>query len=254
MTSKYSYHKESISQGFLNDVKYLMKKNCVKESKFVIFGRGRSGSTLLVSLLNTLPGMYCDGEVFNIRSIIPKARLRRACDNASSSIYGFKLLSYQLFRYSDSYQKNFLDYLIKTGFRIIYLKRDNILMHAISNIRAREYGFHHKLLEKNIVKKIKIDKKELFYWLELSEMRELKEELLLSGVEHYNLIYEKNLENPDRHKATVDGVCDYLGIDRGWVATQYRKVSPEKLIDSIENYQDLKDILNKTRYEKYLIS
>lgn len=253
MTTKYFYHKESISQGLFNDLKYFAKPDCTKDCKFVIFGRGRSGSTVLVSLLNTLPEIYCDGEVFNVRAILPKARLKRACYYTGSSIYGFKLLSYQLFRYSGSYQKNFLNYLVKTGFRIIYLKRENILMHAISNIRAREYGFHNNDKIKGIARKIKIEKSELFYWLELSEKREIKEDALLSGVDYLRLIYERNLENPDKHKATIDEICNFLNIERGAVATQYKKVSPERLVDSIENYQYLKEILNNTRFEKYLI-
>ncbi len=34
-------------------------------TKFVIYGQSRSGSTLLVELINTHPDVQCDGELFN---------------------------------------------------------------------------------------------------------------------------------------------------------------------------------------------
>ena len=252
--SRYPYHNESKVNGFFKDLKYLYKSDCNKECKFVIFGRGRSGSTLLVSLLNTLPDVYCDGEIFNVVSVFPKARVKRACNYSENRLYGFKLLSYQLFRYNESFQLKFLNYLSSKGFRLIYLKRENLLNHAISNIRAREYGFHNKESVNNEVSKVNIDMDDLFYWLELSEFRENKEEALLTSIYHKKLVYERDLENPENHKSTIDEVCDFLEIARGKVATQYRKVSPEKLIDSVLNYEEIRGFLRDTRFEKYLTS
>ena len=252
MAGKYKYHKESIIRSFINDLSYVFKPECEKKSKFVIFGRGRSGSTVLVSLLNTLNGVYCDGEVYNVNALLPKARLRRACYFSDYQIYGFKLLSYQLFRYSYKYQMHFLSYLLNNGFKIIYLKRENLLMHAVSNVRAREFRFHSKDSNENLEKKITVDLSVLMYWLELSEMRERKEESLVSSIPHLRLKYEENIENPAKHKETSDTVCDFLNISRGEVATQYKKISPLRLEDSIENYQEIKDKLINTRFEKYL--
>ncbi len=37
-----------------------------KTSKFIIFGQGRSGSTLLKQLLDSHPEITCEGELLNV--------------------------------------------------------------------------------------------------------------------------------------------------------------------------------------------
>ncbi|MEM9980263.1 MAG: hypothetical protein AAF808_21770, partial [Cyanobacteria bacterium P01_D01_bin.2] len=66
--------------------------------RFIIFGRGRSGSTALVSLLNCLPKVYCDGEILEQRVLWPQSYVKAKAHTvqACATVYGCKILSYQL--------------------------------------------------------------------------------------------------------------------------------------------------------------
>ena len=246
------YNIKTIIIELINCMKYLMLQPCDKTTKFVIFGRGRSGSTVLVSLLNSLPDIYCDGEIYHNKVFFPKIHMKRKCYQSQSKIYGFKFLTYQLLRYPDKFQIPFLEYLLRNNYRVIYLKRKNLLMHAISNIRAREFGFHNKTNNDREKKKIYIEIHELFKWLQGSEKQAIKEELLLKKIPHLKIIYEENLENTKNHQQTMDIICEFLNINKGKVKTEYKKVSPSKIENSIENFEEISKKLKNTTFEKYL--
>lgn len=67
-------------------------------TKFVIFGRGRSGTSLLVSLLNGCPETICDSEILKSRQLCPQWYVRARTAQCQQLIYGFKLLSCHLRR------------------------------------------------------------------------------------------------------------------------------------------------------------
>ena len=64
------------------------------QKKFVLFFRPRSGSNLLVSLLNAHPDIHCDGEIFvrgKQKPIWPSLFLKGQSSKYYRGIYGFKL-------------------------------------------------------------------------------------------------------------------------------------------------------------------
>lgn len=225
----------------------------MSQKRFVIFGRGRSGSTVLVNLLDSIKGLHCDGEILSNPVPFPFLHVVSKCANSKASIYGCKILSYQILevqRIKDP--KIFLKNLNSNNFQIIYLKRENFLYHAISNIRARKFGFHKKRTDNIVSKKITVDMDELLSWIKGSESLEKSEELLLEGIPHLSLTYEKNLENVEEHQKTVDSICKFLGINTDKVETIYQKISPKTIEQSVENYDELVSFLKNTKYEKYL--
>lgn len=64
--------------------------------KFILFGRGRTGSTLLTDPLNSSNEVACDKEIFNRPVAFPQTYLKSREKLFHKPIYGFKLLSYQL--------------------------------------------------------------------------------------------------------------------------------------------------------------
>ena len=123
---------------------YLWKKPSLPANKFVIFGRGRSGSTLLVNLLNNHNKIHCDGEIMHDHLLFPRLYIDLSASRYQSRVYGFKLLSYQLKDVQQIYDpEKFLLSLYESGYKFIYLTRRNLLAHALSNINARQKKFHH---------------------------------------------------------------------------------------------------------------
>ena len=121
-------------------------------TKFVIYGQSRSGSTLLVELINTHPDVQCDGELFNedaarignrvllslVRTFpIPYLLHRRR--RAAVKAYGFKLLFYHLPR-----TRQVMKILALTGWKFVHVYRKNIARQSLSNIVAETTQRWHK--------------------------------------------------------------------------------------------------------------
>lgn len=237
---------------FQEIIKFRFGHKKLSPIRFVIFGRGRSGSTALVSLLDSLPNLYCDGEILNQPVPSPYSHVLARCGNSKSDIYGCKILSYQIKDVQPiDDREGFIHRLHDNNFKIIYLKRENLIFHALSNIRARKFGFHNNK-EKHNHGKITIDLDHLLKWMKGSEELDTYEKLLLKDFQPLSLTYEKHLLNSENHQSTVKLVTDYLGVECGTAKTNYRKLSPKKLQDSVANYHELVSFLDNTPYAKYL--
>ena len=92
----------------------------------------------------------------------------------------------------------------------------------------------------------------LLYWMRSSEELGNYEKLLLEGVPHLPLIYEQHLFNDENHQSTAELVCKYLNIECSTAETEYRKVSPKALQDSVANYDELVNFLKDSQYAKCL--
>jgi len=234
-------------------LQYKFTNNKMTPTRFIVFGRGRSGSTALVDLLDSVPNVWCDGEILCQRVLFPYAHVLAKCGNSKESIYGCKILSYQIRDVQPlANPQSFIQNLYKKGFKIIYLKRDNLLYHALSNIRARAFGFHNKQSENQDFKKINLDFNQLMRWLKSSEKLNEYEKLLLEDVPHLPITYEEHLGNPESHQSTVELICNFIDIECANAETKFRKVSPKTIRDSVENYDELVSFLKNTPYSKYL--
>ena len=221
--------------------------------RFVIFGRARSGTTALVRLLDSLPHVRCDGEILNPPTRFPYGRVLACCSNSHARIYGCKVLSYQvrLFR-EDALRNEFVRRLTGDGFKIVYLKRENLVFHALSQIRARDHGFEMSSREAWAPPKQGVDVDELMTWMKRAEMMETFEQRQLENVPHLALTYEAHISDPGLHQSTVDTVCAFLGIDSAPATLELQKVSPPTLRDSIENYDEVAAALRGTQYDAFL--
>lgn len=243
-------------QSHLGQVaRYQLGNGALSPIRFVIFGRGRSGSTALVSLLDSHPEVTCDGEILNQRVLFPHQHVLACCAGAQARVYGCKILSYQIadvqpFRDRDGFVRT----LHEDGFKIIYLKRDNLIYHALSNIRARTFGFHGRKGEGGTAahRKLEVDVGQLMQWIKSSEQLDAYEAKLLAGVPHLPLTYERALADAADHPTTLRAVCAFLGIDYLPGETAYRKVSPALLRDSVSNYDELVAALTDTPYARFL--
>lgn len=222
--------------------------------QFIIFGRGRSGSTTLVSLLNCLPEVCCDGEILRQPVLWPQLYFKARVAKAQKTVYGCKILSYQLRDVQHVQQgSDFFHQLSQSGVCILYLRRVNLLNHAISNMRARNFGFHQSRTAKQLQKdKIFVNPRAVVDWIEKSQDLATYETSLLQDVPHLSLTYEENLACETQHQSTIDAICRYLALESQPACSQYQKVSPQTLQASVENYDELVRYLQATPYHHYL--
>ncbi len=222
--------------------------------KFFIFTTGRSGSNLLVSLLNSHPLIQCNSELLLKRVLKPEMYLKCHERLSRKDVYGFKLLSIHLEIQEIRDPKSFINQLCSSGYLIISLMRRNIVRQSISHLYANYRGkFHHseKQGEQKFVP-MWLDPQKLLQELHFLERLNRLGDQLLADQPHLSLFYEDDLSNPASQQDTVDRVANYLGIPSANIGTNLVKTTPEDLSHVIENYAEIVDFLAGTPYASYL--
>ncbi len=230
-----------------------IKRSELPGSRFVIFGRERTGSTTLVSLMHSLPHVHCDGEILYDNVLFPKAHVLARTSISSAPTYGCKLLSFQIRDQQPIKDSNiFIRELSQHGYRIVYLVRENILEQSLSLIRGMAFGYHKKKNVEHKAEQLRVDTKELLRQMDRSRELGEFECRSLEGLDFTTVTYETDLLPEENHQNTVDNICNFLGIESAKVGTEYQKVSPQSLRDSLANYDEVEKALVGTDYERFL--
>lgn len=235
--------------------RFLISGSDMPRTKFLIFGAGRSGSSLLVDLLDSHPSIHCEGEILHHRVLFPRRYVHCRASLSQRQAYGFKLLSYQLRQVQRLRQPRlFLEGLHDSGWGIIYLLRRNILRRALSNLYARHRGRFHGMAEDRSTEAglMQVDLSELLGWMEGIEELNRFEQELLRGIPHLDVVYEDDLQDSGCHQATVDRILQYLGLPPARVKTDLLKVTPPTLSDFVANHEEVVKSVSATPYEEYL--
>jgi LPS sulfotransferase NodH len=218
------------------------------KNKFVIFGLGRSGSTLLKQLLDSHPDIKCEGELFNVednyvtnpilRKIVyhfPRRFLNLRRFLANKPIYGFTLLIYQF-----GQPQAMLEMLHNDGWKIINISRRNSLEQCFSFLVALHTKTWHRFREKEgTAPKLSLSAEELKHWLMLFEKNKKTESEILENLPHYRVVYEDNLIDEALWPETTRKIFEYLGINPAPVSASIQKTYSRPYSEIIENYDEL---------------
>lgn len=227
--------------------------NAEPTRRFFIFGDGRTGSTLLVDLLDSSPAFQCDGEILNRWYWKPRSVIATHLRHATTPVYGFKLLSYQVDLVQSFPQpRRFLQWLISSGFRMIYLERENLLRHALSQINARHRCFHERGNGGGGSRPLHVERDELFWWLEKMPIRKARDRRTVAGLDYVDLVYERDLEDAAQWSTTIQRICDTLSVPAFEPATTLNKVTARRLSDLVANYDEVCRMLRGTPHERWL--
>jgi LPS sulfotransferase NodH len=223
--------------------------------RFVLFARGRSGTTLLLSMLNAHPAVEADGEILRRRALRPLGLVARCEAQTQAPVYGFKLLSYQLRSLQTHLpdRRAFLAALVERGYRVLYLRRENLLRHALSGLYAEHRRRWHQT-ETDAADRpaIQVRRDDLFRWLDGSAQLRRFEREVLDGLPHLSLTYEEHLEDPARHADTLRRVTDRLDLDPIAPDTSLRKTTPRRLSDLATNADDVRRWVAASPYARFL--
>lgn len=230
-----------------------LKSNTPKQ-KFVIYGQGRTGSELLCKLLDLNPEIKCDTEILFHHLFFPQLLIKGKLAACQQNTYGFKVKIYQLEDIQNQEPKQFLQQLLDDGWKIIYLKRENLLRHGLSLITARQRKkFHVPAGNTSVVKqKVKVDCDLLLAQMNDREAYHQADEKVLADLAYLTIVYENDLLDEENHQATVNKICDYLDINSVAVKAPFAKLTPDNLADLIENYQEVIDFLSQTKYAHFV--
>ncbi len=221
----------------------------MKPAKFVIYGQSRSGSTLLVELLNTHPYVHCDGELFNDKAtqlsndsllkvfkVFPFPYLGYRRQRATGYTYGFKLLFYHLPR-----ARYVMRALALAGWRFIHIYRRNIVHQALSSLIAQETQCWHRR-DGEVARDIRvcISVPQLRRELDTRTRWRMRENDLIRPIEHIEVCYEDDLEREADWLKTADRLARFLNLTPfvpGHIGL--KRIVDRRYEDLIENFAEL---------------
>ncbi len=220
-------------------------------TRFVIFGQGRTGSSLLRSLLNTHPDVRCEGEILAEHVAQPLQLVESYALASPRPVFGFKVKIYQLSDTQHVDPAAFLGELVGAGYRIIYLRRNNLLRHAISNSFAEMRGTYHDH-SAGPRPALTVDPAALIEVMGRRQAHLDREAAVLAPYEYVQVDYEADLLRPECHQPTADRVFRALDLDPVTVATDLSRSVSGDLTQRIANYADLEKALEGTPFSRFL--
>lgn len=250
--------KHPINQ-FLIYVRGAFKSYDEPRDKLIVFAQGRTGSTVLVDLINQLEDVHCDGEIYGAgmpRKIwFPKAYLRSLIKTRTAPIYGFRLKVYDMtleHGFSREENRAFIKKFFDEGWKVIYLKRDRKLRQALSSLLAEARDQFHAEETGAVQGAVKIDAQSIPYRLNLLDSFCEEEEKCLEGIEHLKVSYEDDLLDQSGHQPLLDRIADYLNVNTAVAKSKYKRTVKDNLEDQVTNLDEVRSILTTNNLDAYL--
>jgi LPS sulfotransferase NodH len=224
-------------------------------AKFVLFAQGRTGSTLLGDLLRSHPEVYFADEILaepvrSTRYVAERMRWRHA-----RHAVGFHVKIYQL---SDvqgvTDAGSWLQGMHRHGWRLITLRRQNLLRQVLSNMTAQLTNRYEDRSGDGEFVRVRphINPDELLHWMGLRAAAGRDEAAALDGVPHLALSYEQDLQDASTWESTMKRVFGHLDLAPVPVVTNLRRQNEGELPSLIANYDEVKRAVTETEYARYL--
>ena len=227
----------------------------INYKKFVIISDARTGSTLLMGLLNSHPEIIAEGEIFkrlrNINSIELWNDVFRSRPKKIRWV-GFKLFYDHPWNSDDRTVWNLIEE--DKDIVIIHLVRENILRSYIS----KQIGLKTKKWTENKKKPntLTVDQKRVKINIEdcianLSQIDQ-KERETREKYKNHKLIPVSYEELSNDKSKVMRCIFNELEVKNKILSTSMLKQNPEKLRDLIVNYEELYSALEDTRWISFL--
>ncbi len=211
--------------------------------RFIILGQPRTGTTLVVSLLNSHPAITCDGEILNPelryfnRNILRLSRwfpdpffLNRR-HRGGTSVYGCKLLVYQLKWFESALLR-----LHRQGWSVVHVTRKDVLRSAFSDAIARAMKYWHRRRSEPVPGyRVDIPPRVIMAQLDKREAWSRLETRVLDRIPHTRLCYEDDLIKPEFWQAGIERVLTFLNIPSGPVSSDLVPTDDRKLREIVSN-------------------
>ena len=215
------------------------RPNC---GRTLIFGQGRSGSTLLESLLKSTGHFVSKGELFGAKGrkiLYPERYLRGHSSRWPDSNFLCHIKPHHLSRRQRPIEiQPVLQRLSNDGWRIIFIQRTDRVRQALSYVVAKERGEYHKLDDSPEEIAVHVSRERLVALLARAAVNVREEQEALEGIDYHEVVYERDLEDGSKHQQTVDGVLDFLALPHRPVSTSLRRVIAQPLREVILNYDE----------------
>jgi LPS sulfotransferase NodH len=236
------------------------KGNKPKQKKVIIFAQGRTGSTLLESLLSSTGCFESNGELlghgmsksirFPLKYVLGKSK-----QSSSVKHFIFHLKIYHLIKDREKAvdPKWFLKELSDKGWFIIYLKRQNKLRHVLSTHTVKHRKGYHKTSLSEKTTSFEVDVNEIVNSIKGRIEYDNLEKEAIKDLNVLELGYETHLQNSNVHQKTVDMILDFLNLKSNVsVSTNLKRINTIPINHLVSNYDSLHIALKNNDMLNYL--
>jgi hypothetical protein len=220
-----------------------------RTTRFIIVANGRTGSTLLVDLLDSHPMIACADELLNERHwrrrhrpllwlarAFPILYLERQAHKSTQAAYGFKLKTGgQVHNLGST-----LTSLHRRGWKLIYLARSDALQQTFSWSVAKLTGRWQTTIEQpGRSQSVTLDVPSFLRDLQttLHDRQCLAE--IMAPLPHLALVYEDDLARPVLRPATCERICTWLGIAPAPCSNRIVRTWEQPYPAMIRNYDEI---------------
>jgi LPS sulfotransferase NodH len=224
--------------------------------RLVVLCAPRSGSELLVDLLDQVPGLRCSGEVFHLRTVRRPVRFlegrARIARLGGAQAYGCKVLTHHLLPEEDRFgpARPIVERLVADGWALVHLRRRDLLAMALSHLQAQETGRWHERggAPRRALPLIEADAGTIFAWLHGAAAYQSWLEDLVADLPHQTVTYEDDLLREGDRQATIDALARCVGLEPAPVAARLQKGAPTDPWQRLADPEPLRRLLRETPF------
>jgi LPS sulfotransferase NodH len=221
--------------------------------RLLIFGQGRTGSTLLGSLLASHPALHYADEVLGRNMLFPNSWIEGGRARHRREAYAIHVKLYQVREQQCVRDVNgWLRHMHDRGWHVAYLRRDNLFRHVLSNMVAGATGAFHVHSDVQSTPQVQVDIPGLIHFMYARQQLQRDERAALQSLPHLEMTYEQDLLDPNAWQTTADRVFDVLGLPSATVRASLRRTGTADLSDVVANLDDVRRALRGLGWEHYL--
>ena len=220
--------------------------------KFIVLTRSRTGSNLLISLLNAHQNIEAHGEIF--------ARLQnKTTAEIWTSTFGIKkknirYVGFKIFYYHPLNSEDttvWTNLLNDKKIKIIHLQRENLLRVHLSRLIAGKTDVWTNSGKDKVAasKKVKVDIDEMFEDFKQTQFFIEKAKSDFNTHPMTDVRYESLASDKQE---VMTKVFQFLNLPNEIVSSDLKKQNPEKLEDLIVNHSEVINALTNTEYRHFL--
>lgn len=224
-------------------------------SRFVIYGQGRSGSTLLETLLDSHPDIRCEGELLKVRRLGPQSFLDNRAKLSSAQAFGCHVKPHMHVRHVQRLDdlRGFAEAMLERGWSIVHLRRDNVAAQTLSvRIAMAAAKFHHRTGDGERMEAIRLDPEHFVRRLDVRATRLMEEEEALRGLPTTPVRYERDLSTPELMAKSLPRIQEALGVEVRELTTPLRKSVDRPAREAIANYDEIETAVAGTPFAPML--
>jgi LPS sulfotransferase NodH len=235
--------------------------------RMLILTTGRSGSELLVSLLNAHPDIVCKGELILrpdqsvhprpglfVRGVAVTSMREAMRAGKPAQVFGWKLPSnhmrWNVGRFPDPML--FIKESTGPGGLLVVLRRRNFVAQALSWHHAQKTKYHFTEVEQ--FNRISVDPEGLLSQTFDYEFEDRWLAETTNDLSKVDVTYEDDLLSLENQQSTLDRITDALGLERCPAGSQLKRITPAKPSDRIANLREVRRVFEPTRFAGFLDS